>query len=135
MTLHPLLNHMCYAIWYHLSNFKNMENTHGGVLLLVKLQAEFSNFTKSNTLPWVFFTFLNCTNGTKLRKTSQMGALNNAGLEVVTPSVNDAIFYEDPPILPTPPARLNFCPMPPLLPHCFLVCFCLITPDLICYFA
>ena len=27
-----------------------------------------SNFTKSNTPPWVFFT--NCTNGTKLRKTS-----------------------------------------------------------------
>ena len=28
------------------------------------------NFTKSNTPPWVFFTFLNCTNGTKLRKTT-----------------------------------------------------------------
>ena len=24
------------------------------------------NFTKNNTPPWVFFTFLNCTNGTKL---------------------------------------------------------------------
>ena len=28
-----------------------MKNTHGRVFLLVKLQ------TKSNTLPWVFFTF------------------------------------------------------------------------------
>ena len=27
------------AIWYHLHNFKNVKNTHGGVLLLVKLQA------------------------------------------------------------------------------------------------
>ena len=46
------------AIWYHLYNLKNVKNTHGGVLLLVKLQAEVCNFnTKSNTPPWVFFTF------------------------------------------------------------------------------
>ena len=42
------------AIWYHLYHFKNVKNTHGGVLLLVKFT---KNFTKSNTLPWVFFTF------------------------------------------------------------------------------
>ena len=45
------------AIGYHLYNFKNLKNTHGGVLLLVKLQAESFIFTKSNTPPWVFFTF------------------------------------------------------------------------------
>ena len=28
------------AIWYHLKNFKNVKNTYGGVLLLVKLQAK-----------------------------------------------------------------------------------------------
>ena len=39
------------AIRYHLYNFKNIKNTHGGVLLLVKLQAKVSNFTKSNTPP------------------------------------------------------------------------------------
>ena len=44
------------ALWYHLYNLKNMKNTHGGVLLLVKLQALACNFTKSYT-PWVFFTF------------------------------------------------------------------------------
>ena len=27
------------AIWYHLFNLKNVKNTHGGVLLLFKLQA------------------------------------------------------------------------------------------------
>ena len=27
------------AIWYHLYNLKNVKNTHGGVLLLIKLQA------------------------------------------------------------------------------------------------
>ena len=27
------------AIWYHLHNLKNVKNTYGGVLLLVKLQA------------------------------------------------------------------------------------------------
>ena len=26
-------------VWYHLYNFNNMKNTHGGVLILVKLQA------------------------------------------------------------------------------------------------
>ena len=30
---------MRYAIWYHLYNLKNVKNTHGGVLILVKLQA------------------------------------------------------------------------------------------------
>ena len=52
------INVMCSAIWYHLCNLKNVKNTHGGVLLLV------SNFTKSNTNPWVFFTFF--LNGTKI---------------------------------------------------------------------
>ena len=29
------------AIWCHLCNLKNVKNTHGGVLNLVKLQAKF----------------------------------------------------------------------------------------------
>ena len=58
MLNHSQLFVMRCAIWYHLYNIKNLKNTHGGVLLL-------GNFTKSNTPPWVFFTFLNCTNGTK----------------------------------------------------------------------
>ena len=41
----------------HLSDLKNVKNSHGGVLLLVKLQASASNFTISNTAQWVFFTF------------------------------------------------------------------------------
>ena len=45
------------AICYHLYNFKNVKNTHGGVLILVKLQAEAYNFTKINTPPCMFFTF------------------------------------------------------------------------------
>ena len=47
--------------WYHSYNLKNVKNT-PGVLLLVKLQAVACNFTKSNTPPWVFFTFFKlCT--------------------------------------------------------------------------
>ena len=46
------------TIWYHLYNLKYVKNTHGGVLILVKLQAEVCNFTKINTPLWVFFTFL-----------------------------------------------------------------------------
>ena len=45
------------AICYHLNNLKNMKNIHGGELLLVKLQVLACNFTKSNTPPYVFFTF------------------------------------------------------------------------------
>ena len=49
------------AIWYHVYNLNNVNNTHGGVLLFVKLQAE-------TPPPWEFFTFfLNCTNDTKSR--------------------------------------------------------------------
>ena len=47
------------AIWYHLYNLKNLKNTHGRVLILVKLQAKACNFTKINALPWVLFTFFN----------------------------------------------------------------------------
>ena len=38
-------------------NLKNVKNTHGRVLILVKLQASTCNFTKIDTPPWVFFTF------------------------------------------------------------------------------
>ena len=38
-------------------------NTHGGLLLLVKLHSEACNFTKSSTLPWVSFTFLKLCRG------------------------------------------------------------------------
>ena len=41
---------MLCVILYHLYNLKNVKNTHGRTLLLIK--------TKSNTPPWVFFTFL-----------------------------------------------------------------------------
>ena len=40
------------AIWYHLYNLKNEENTNGGVSLFKKLQAKACSFTtKSNTPP------------------------------------------------------------------------------------
>ena len=57
----PEFNVMRCAIWYNLHNLKNVKNTHGGVLILVKLQA------KS-----VFSRFLNCTNCTKSHNTSHI---------------------------------------------------------------
>ena len=48
---------MLCVIWYHLYNLENVENTHGGVLLLEKLPFSVSSFTKSITPPWVFFTY------------------------------------------------------------------------------
>ena len=56
------------AIYYHFYNLKNVENTQGGVLLLVAC-----NSAKSNTPPWVFFTFFKLYkwyNGTKSRNAS-----------------------------------------------------------------
>ena len=57
---------MLCAIWYHLYNLKNVKNTHGEVLLLVKLQF----LLKVTFLRGYFSHFSNCTNGTKSRNTS-----------------------------------------------------------------
>ena len=66
---HPLINQfknqrfyitLC-AVWYHLYIQKNVNNTHGGVLPLLKLQSETYNFGRH----------LNCTNDAKSRKASQ----------------------------------------------------------------
>ena len=67
-----LKNVMLCGICYHLYNLKNVKNTHGGVLFLVKLQASVYNFTRSLSPPWVFSRYLNCANGTKSRKASQI---------------------------------------------------------------
>ena len=64
------------AIWYHLNNLKNVKNTHGGVLILVKLQAEACKFTKVNTPPWVFFTFF------KLYKWDEIVQRNTYGMSI-----------------------------------------------------
>ena len=48
---------MLCATWYHFYDFKNVKNTHGGMLLLVKLQTEARNFTKTNTPLWVSHFF------------------------------------------------------------------------------
>ena len=65
---------MLCAIWYYLYNFKNVKNTHGGVILLVKLQAEACTKTllKLAFLHECFSRFLNCINGTKSRKASHI---------------------------------------------------------------
>ena len=75
---------MRWAICYHLHNLKHVKNTHGGVLLLVKLHAKAWNFTKDNTPPWVFFTFFKLKNCTKSHKTSQL--LMHKNNEVTTKS-------------------------------------------------
>ena len=55
---------MLRKIWYHLHNLKNVINTYGRVL-------------KATLLYWNFSRFLNCTNGTKSRKVSQMDFHSN----------------------------------------------------------
>ena len=70
-------------IWYHSYNSKNekRENSLGGVLFLVKLQAKvklqklqvkLQTLLKVTLLHGRFSRFLNFTNGTKSRKVSQL---------------------------------------------------------------
>ena len=49
------------VIWYHLYSFKNVKNSHRGLLFLVKLQA----ILKVTLLHGCFSNFLNCKNGAK----------------------------------------------------------------------
>ena len=48
----PLSDLIC-----HLYNLKILKNSHGGVLLLVRMQDEACIFIKGNTPSWMFFTF------------------------------------------------------------------------------
>ena len=93
---------MLYAIWYHLCDLKNVKNTHGGVLLLVKLQAlaskglfvrsvndqstwiKFLNSVLSNSFRLTlildkklfFFSFLSLLNPQYLRGTAEIFSFN-----------------------------------------------------------
>ena len=67
------ISHETYcSIWYHLCNFKNVKNTHGGVSLLEELQAQPATLLKLTLLHECFSHFLNWTNGTKLQKASHI---------------------------------------------------------------
>ena len=61
---------MLCSIWHHFYNLRKVENTHGGVLLLVKLQAS-ATLLKVTLFHGCFSRFLNCTNGAKLRNASR----------------------------------------------------------------
>ena len=52
------------AVWYHLYNLKNVKNTHGGVLLLVKLQAK-----RLKRITYLFFFWVKRWDTDKFRKT------------------------------------------------------------------
>ena len=53
-------------------NLKNAKNTHGWMLILVKVQALAYNLLKVTLLHGRFSHFLNCTNGTKSRNVSHI---------------------------------------------------------------
>ena len=74
------INETLCTIWYHLYNLKNVKSTHGGVLLLVMLLTKTCNFTKVTLLYGCFPRFLNCTDGRKSRKVSQMNQGSFAGI-------------------------------------------------------
>ena len=53
LYLKNIFESLC-MIYYNFYNLRNLKITHGRIILLVKLQA----LAKSNTPPWIFFTFL-----------------------------------------------------------------------------
>ena len=55
---------------------KKRKNTYEGVLLLIKLQALACNFTKSNTSPWVYFTFFKLYKWNQIAQSISMIVLN-----------------------------------------------------------
>ena len=59
-----------WAIQYHLYRLKKVKNTHGRVLLLVKLQVKYATLLKVTLSHGYFSPFLNCTNDIKSRNVS-----------------------------------------------------------------
>ena len=57
---------MRYVIWFYFDNVKNVQSTHGVVLLLVKLQAK-ATLRKVRLLYGCFSGSLNCANSAKSR--------------------------------------------------------------------
>ena len=86
-----LISSLC-TIWYHLHNLKNVKNTHGGVLLLVKLQASTCNFTKSNALPWVFFTFFKLYKRHQIAQHSALYLSESASSENYSRSLDTEVY-------------------------------------------
>ena len=66
---------MLCAIQYHVHNLKNLKKTHERVLLSVKMQAKARNFAKSNTPPWVFFTFFKLYEWYQIAQSTKMKLL------------------------------------------------------------
>ena len=67
---------------FPVNSWKNVKNTLGGGLLLVKLQVSAWNFIKSNSF------FLNCTNGTKSPKASHTFDQQNVWIELIPRGVS-----------------------------------------------
>ena len=86
---------------------KNVKNTHGGVLLLVKLQALACNFTKSNTTPWMFFSFLDFANDTTSRNASHLLCLIFRTVELLLKYGADPLKTEKQGFLPIHYAAVN----------------------------
>ena len=76
---------MPYAIWYHLHNLKKVKNTHRGVLILIKLQAEAYTLLRLTLLHGCFSRFLNCANGTKSRNASHLFLVQFSAILFCTP--------------------------------------------------
>ena len=74
---------MLSAFWYHLYDFKNVKNNHGGVFFSGTL-------LKATLLHGYSLRFLNCTNGNKSRKASHMEKLVGSQQNTTLPSTDSS---------------------------------------------
>ena len=76
-SLHFIYLMLC-AIWYHLHNVKNVNNTLGRVILLVNWKLKHATLLQITLLDECFSSALNYENGTKSRKASHIIVLTKA---------------------------------------------------------
>ena len=81
------------SLWYHLFNSKNVKSTHRGVILLVKLQAEACNFTKSITPLWVLFTYFELNKWYQTRKAFHIPVVKKLHQVLFQPCCYEIFFF------------------------------------------
>ena len=85
----------CFAWLVRFVQFKNVKNTHGGVLFLVQFQALAFNSTKVTRFHGCFSRFLNYTNGAKSREVSHRWSRQGiSSIKIQNKSMNISKFKE-----------------------------------------
>ena len=72
------------TIWYHLEYLKNVKNSLGEVLVLVRLPALACIFTKSNTIRWQFSPFFKLCKWHQIAQKLHFSRLSTENVELLS---------------------------------------------------